>query len=155
MLIVRFIDGLAGSAFLSVAGGTVGDVFHNHELSTPMVLYTASPMAGPELGPLLGGFICYYTNWRWSFWVLVIWAGIQWVSIYFVVPETYGPVVLRNKAKALRKETGDERWKAPIEIMDRSVARTVLWSCIRPFQLLVFEQMCLNLVSRILQCPFH
>lgn len=29
--------------------------------------------------------------------------------------------------------------------MDRTVAQTVLMSCIRPFQLLFFEQMCLNL----------
>jgi hypothetical protein len=29
--------------------------------------------------------------------------------------------------------------------MHKSVAKTVLWSCVRPFQLLFFEQMCLNL----------
>lgn len=51
-----------------------------------------------------------------------------------------------------------KQWKAPIEIMDRSVARTVLWSCIRPFQLLVLEPMCLyvpNLHTRMpLSAPF-
>lgn len=30
MLIARFLDGVAGSAFLSVAGGTVGDMFAKH-----------------------------------------------------------------------------------------------------------------------------
>jgi hypothetical protein len=30
MLVARFFDGLAGSAFLSVAGGTVGDMFATH-----------------------------------------------------------------------------------------------------------------------------
>jgi MFS family permease len=30
MLIARFLDGIAGSAFLSVAGGTVGDMFARH-----------------------------------------------------------------------------------------------------------------------------
>ncbi len=30
MLIARFLDGIAGSAFLSVAGGTVGDMFAKH-----------------------------------------------------------------------------------------------------------------------------
>ncbi|KAE8387839.1 major facilitator superfamily domain-containing protein [Aspergillus alliaceus] len=53
MIIARFFNGLSGSAFLSVAGGTVGDVFHRHELAAPMMLYTASPFVGPELGPLL------------------------------------------------------------------------------------------------------
>lgn len=47
MLISRFFDGLAGSAFLSVAGGTVGDMFPKEKLSMPMVIYTASPFVGP------------------------------------------------------------------------------------------------------------
>lgn len=45
MLIVRFFDGLAGSAFLSVAGGTVGDMFNRDQLSAPMMVYTASPVS--------------------------------------------------------------------------------------------------------------
>lgn len=145
MLVVRFFDGLAGSAFLSVAGGTVGDMFPRNKLSAPMMVYTASPFVGPEVGPVIGGFINQFTNWRWSFWVLLIWAGLQWTLIFFFVPETYGPVLLRRKAIKLRQETGDDRWKAPIEKMEKSVSKTVIWSCIRPFQLLFFEQMCLNL----------
>jgi len=66
MLIVRFLDGLAGSAFLSVAGGTVGDMFPREKLSAPMMVYTASPFVGPQVGPVIGGFINSYTNWRWS-----------------------------------------------------------------------------------------
>ena len=75
--------------------------------------------------------------------MLVIWAGVLEVCGLVFVPETYAPVLLRRKAIKLRKETGDDRWRAPIEKMDRSVAKTVLWSCIRPFQLLFFEQMVL------------
>ncbi|EME89508.1 uncharacterized protein MYCFIDRAFT_185788 [Pseudocercospora fijiensis CIRAD86] len=143
MLFVRFLDGLAGSAFLSVAGGTVGDLFGKERLSAPMMVYTASPFVGPELGD--SGFINQYADWRWTFYVLIIWAGVQWLLLVVFVPETYAPVLLRRKAIKLRQETGDQRWKAPIEILNRSVLRTVLWSCIRPFQLLFFEQMCLNL----------
>lgn len=52
MLVSRFINGIVGSAFLSVAGGTVGDLFDRRELALPMMLYTASPFVGPEIGPL-------------------------------------------------------------------------------------------------------
>jgi MFS family permease len=52
MIVCRFLNGLAGSAFLSVAGGTVGDLFNRHELSAPMMLYTSAPFMGPEVGPL-------------------------------------------------------------------------------------------------------
>lgn len=86
---MRFLDGLAGSAFLSVAGGTVGDVFSKEELSLPMMIYTASPFLGPEIGPVVGGFINQFADWRWSFWVLVIWSGLYWFLILAFVPETY------------------------------------------------------------------
>ncbi|KAJ5585410.1 uncharacterized protein N7459_005210 [Penicillium hispanicum] len=145
MIICRFFNGLAGSAFLSVAGGTVGDMFDRHELAFPMMLYTASPFVGPEVGPLVGGFINEFTSWRWTFYVLLIWTGFLLVSIIFIVPETYHPVLLRRKAQRLRKETGDDRWRAPIEKMQRSVAQTVLRSMYRPILLLALEPMCLNL----------
>ncbi|BCS06776.1 hypothetical protein ALUC_11157S [Aspergillus luchuensis] len=145
MIVCRFLNGIAGSAFLSVAGGTVGDLFARHELSAPMMLYTSSPFIGPEVGPLVGGFINQFTTWRWTFYVLLIWTGVLLVLIGFFVPETYHPVLLRRKAQQLRKETGDDRWIAPIEMMDRSVAQTVLRSIYRPLLLLTLEPMCLNL----------
>ena len=58
---------------------------------------------------------------RWSFYVLLIWSAVQWTLLYFLVPETYHPVLLRNEARRLRKETGDNRWHAPIENMDRTI----------------------------------
>lgn len=145
LLVSRFLDGLAGSAFLSVAGGTVGDMFRKHELSFPMAVFTASPFVGPSLGPLVGGFINQYASWRWTFYVLLIWAGVELALIAVLVPETYNSVVLKHKAIKKRKETGDQGYYAPVEKMDKSILNTVLWSCIRPFQLLVLEPMCLNL----------
>ena len=65
--------------------------------------------------------------------------------ITLCVPETYHPVLLRHKAVKLRKETGDERWKAPIEVTQRSILQTILRSCYRPFLLLTLEPMVLNL----------
>ncbi|KAJ6173647.1 hypothetical protein N7485_006459 [Penicillium canescens] len=144
MLVSRFFNGLSGSAFLSVAGGTVGDMFDRHELAFPMMLYTASPFVGPEVGPLVGGFINAFTTWRWTFYVLLIWTGALLVSIIFLVPETYHPTFEAQGAK-LRKETGDDRWKAPIEKLQRTVAQTVVRSMYRPILLLTLEPMCLCL----------
>jgi multidrug resistance protein len=115
MLIVRFFDGLAGSAFLSVSGGTVGDLFSRDHLQAPMMIFTAAPFIGPSVGPLIGGFINQYTAWRWTFYVLIIWSAAMLGGIILFVPETYHPVLLRNKARKLRKETGEVRWKAPLE----------------------------------------
>ncbi|CAG8978441.1 hypothetical protein HYALB_00012608 [Hymenoscyphus albidus] len=145
MLIARFFDGLSGSAFLSVAGGTVGDMFNREQLQFPMMVYTASPFVGPSIGPLVGGFINQYANWRWTFYVLLMWSGANLGMIAFFVPETYHPVLLRSKARKMRKETGEEQWKAPMEKTNKSIPKTVALSLLRPMQLLFLEPMCLNL----------
>jgi MFS family permease len=108
----------------------------------------------PELGPLIGGFVNQFTHWRWSFWLLMIWSGVQLVIITIFVPETYKPVLLRQKAIKLRKETGDSRWQAPIEKMERSILNTILLSCKRPFELLFLEPMVshITFISKC-RCP--
>ena len=63
MLVGRFLDGIAGSAFLSVAAGTVADLFVPAQIQKPMIVYTLAPFFGPVLGPLVGGFINSYTSW--------------------------------------------------------------------------------------------
>ena len=136
MIVARFLDGLSGSAFLSVAGGTVGDMFTREALQFPMMIYTASPFIGASGGPLLGGFINQYTDWRWTFYVVLIWAGANLAMIAVLVPETYHPVLLKKKAQNMRKETGDGRWFAPMEKMNKSIPMTIALSCKRPFQLL-------------------
>ncbi|CAJ2510673.1 Uu.00g062980.m01.CDS01 [Anthostomella pinea] len=174
MLVVRFIDGFAGSAFLSVVGGTVSDVFKRDEIQGPMAIISLSPFVGPSLGPLIGGFINYYANWRWTYYldvytndtifavsplslyvwkplmsysgkVLIIWAFCLLVMIILFAPETYHPIKLRHKARLLRQETGEPRWKSPMEKSTKSVARTIGYSLLRPFQLLTREPMCLML----------
>lgn len=77
--------------------------------------------------------------------MLIIWSAVMLGLITLGVPETYHPVLLRHKAAKLRKETGDGKWKAPIEVMQRSIPQTVLQSCYRPFLLLTLEPMVLNL----------
>ncbi|KAI0014807.1 putative bicyclomycin resistance protein [Xylariomycetidae sp. FL0641] len=145
IIVTRFLDGFAGSSFLSVAGGTVSDVFKRDEIQAPMAIIALSPFIGPSLGPLLGGFINYNTYWRWTYYVMIIWAFALLAMVVFFAPETYHPVRLRDKARTMRLETGDDRWRAPMEKMNKSIARTVGLSLLRPFQLLILEPMCLLL----------
>ncbi|KAK4111287.1 MFS general substrate transporter [Canariomyces notabilis] len=145
MIVARFFQGLAGSAFLSVSGGTVGDLFSHDEMLAPMSVFALAPFIGPSTGPLIGGLINTYTHWRWTHYVLLIWAGVLLLSIALFVPETYHPILLKRKAQRLRRETGDDRWRAPIEKSTKSVWRTVAYSLLRPFQILIFEPMALIL----------
>lgn len=63
MLIARFFSGFSSSAFMTVAGGSIGDLFSHDGLQRPMMVYTATPFLGPIIGPVLGGFINQYASW--------------------------------------------------------------------------------------------
>lgn len=89
MVIARFFQGLAGSAFLSVSGGTVGDLFTRDKFQLPMAIFALSPFIGPSTGPLVGGLINTFTSWRWTHYFLIICAGVLLVCVVVLVPETY------------------------------------------------------------------
>ena len=76
---------------------------------------------------------CLLERRRWIFYHLIIWAFVQFIAIAIIVPETYHPVLCREKAKRVRKETRDERYKAPIEILERSVFKVSIRISINPF----------------------
>ena len=58
------------------------------------------------MGPVISGFLAPSSGWRWTFWAGLIIAGCSFAPIV-AVPETYAPVLLKRKARKMRKE-GDE-----------------------------------------------
>ncbi|KAJ3781401.1 major facilitator superfamily domain-containing protein [Lentinula aff. detonsa] len=145
-LVFRFITGFCGSTFLSVAGGSVSDLFDNKTVANPMAVYTISPFIGPVVGPLLSGFINQNTNWRWTYYTLIIWTFTQTFALFVFIPETYVPVLRKRKANTpLRKTTGDNRYFAPLEKNEINLAQAILISCYKPFQLVLYDRMALLL----------
>ncbi|KAL2810350.1 efflux pump antibiotic resistance protein [Aspergillus granulosus] len=140
MIAGRLLGGLTSAAFQSVAGGTISDLFTRQTLQLPMMVYTATPFAGPVLGPIIGGFVNYNTSWRWSFYVIIIWSAVLWVLCVIFMKETYAPVLLRRKAQ---RETNRADLDA-LAIVD-SMQGALVKSLYRPFLLLSLEPMCLCL----------
>lgn len=58
------------------------------------------------MGPILGGFVTITIGWRWVEAVCALFIALVWVLGIILVPETYGPILLRRKAKRLSKDTG-------------------------------------------------
>lgn len=153
MIITRFFSGFFGGTFLSVAGGTVADMFLPHEIQWPMALVSVAPFTGPCTGPLIGGFINYHLNWRWTYYIILVWSTVLLVLILFFAPETQHAVRLRDKARGLRQEKGDNRYRAPMELSVAASKMSVIGaSVLRPVRLLIHEPMCLllNIYSAVL-----
>ena len=71
-----------------------------------------------------------------------IFAGVCTIQIVFTLPETYAPIILVEKAKRLRKETGNQSYYAPLEKQDKvNFSKRLEHILARPFVLLFQEPM--------------
>ncbi|OKP08351.1 hypothetical protein PENSUB_5718 [Penicillium subrubescens] len=139
LIICRFFAGLGGSAPLAVGGGVLSDCFKPEERGKSIAIYSLAPLLGPALGPIAGGFIAENTSWRWVFYSVSIADGlIQFMGLFFL-RETYGPRILRDRAKRIRKETGDATWQTEAEMQKKTLAQVLRTSLIRPFRLLLTQ----------------
>jgi MFS family permease len=102
-----------------------------------MALYSACPFLGPILGPLIASFINQSLNWRWTWYISTIWNFIELALIYLLVPETFAPRMLKDKATHLRKTTGNTDLRSAAELREEQMGisklKYVLKSTGRPF----------------------
>jgi MFS family permease len=124
VIILRFFSGCAGvsithsyptsvvliqgmqSSPLTNAGGTVSDVFDAKMRGVGMAVFSCAPFVGPALGPIIGGFLGETAGFRWVFALVAILTGLlTFIGILFI-PETYAPVLLRERASRLHEATG-------------------------------------------------
>ncbi|ODN83577.1 hypothetical protein L202_01692 [Cryptococcus amylolentus CBS 6039] len=142
ILIFRFLGGTFASAPLTNSGALLADIWDGKHRGTAMSWFALAPFAGPSIGPIVGGYIFVAgASWRWVFWTLTIFAGVCLFLVIAFIPETYAPKILANKAKRLRKETGDDRYWAPLEKNDTSFKGRVNDILLKPFIILAKEPM--------------
>ncbi|GAA5880257.1 hypothetical protein JCM1840_003411 [Sporobolomyces johnsonii] len=143
LIVFRFLGGCFASSPLTNAGGVIADLWDADRRGVALAVFSLMPFAGPALAPIVSGFMQVTgTDWRWIFWVLTIFAGVCGIGIIFILPETYVPTILHLEAKRLRKETGDDRWHAPIEKkQDESIKAILRRTVLKPFIMIVEEPM--------------
>lgn len=144
ILVFRFLGGCFAAAPLTNSGAMLADIWDTDHRGQAMSIFSLAPFAGPSIGPIVSGFISVTgTDWRWVYWILTIFAGVCLAIIVLGVPETYTPQLLVVKAKRMRKETGEQRWYAPLERTDHSFKNRLNSILLKPFIMLVQEPMLL------------
>ncbi|KAK5110379.1 MFS siderochrome iron transporter 1 [Meristemomyces frigidus] len=106
LIILRFFAGAFGSSPLTNAGGVIADIFPAKERGLALSLFAAAPFLGPVIGPIVGGFVGETIGWRWIQGIMAIFTGVLWILGSLLIPETYPPVIQRQRAKKLSKMTG-------------------------------------------------
>lgn len=144
ILVFRFLSGTFAASPLTNSGGVIADMWDAKTRGVALSLFSLAPFAGPALGPIVSGFIYVTgTSWRWLFWVCTIFSGVCLVLVVLTLPETYAPIILLKKAKRIRKETGDDRYKAPIELVKIEWKDRLNKTLLKPFIMLGQEPMLL------------
>jgi len=146
LITLRFLAGAFGVSIMTNSGGTVADLFHASERGFAMIILSFPAFMGPVIGPVVGGFVSQMVGWRWLQGVQAICTGIMWIAFLIFVPETYGPVILRQRARRLTKAFG-KAFSSVVDAEDesKSLRASLKQALTRPWMLLFREPIVLLL----------
>ena len=133
----RFLAGMSGSAPLTVAGGTLSDIFNAKEKTWGFPAFAIIGFGGPILGPVMAAYIPVtgVLSWRWADWIILITTGLVLFLVLAFKEETLAPMILKKKAKYFRQLSGDDRFKCEAELGDQNVLQVLKKNFSRPFVL--------------------
>lgn len=139
ILVMRTLLGLFGCVGTILVGGTFSDIYVPDERAIPMACFSYVAILGTVGAPIYAGFIDETIGWRWI-------EGIQGLSnlpllalITFFLWETRGGVTLHKRAKALRKATGDERYRSEMDLEAKDLKEMLHNSSIKAVHMLATE----------------
>ncbi|KUI64786.1 putative transporter mfs2 [Cytospora mali] len=140
LVVLRFLAGAFGSSPLTNSGGVIADMFSQKDRGFATACFAAAPFMGPSLGPIVSGYLGEAEGWRWIEGLMAIFTGILWIVCTLLVPETYGPVLLRKRAAKLSKITGHVYVsKLDVAKQHRTMAQQFKIALSRPWILLFRE----------------
>jgi DHA2 family multidrug resistance protein len=69
LIIARVLQGLAGGGLLAKAQSILFETFPREQLGAAQAIFGIGVIAGPALGPVLGGYLTDTLGWRWIFFI--------------------------------------------------------------------------------------
>nr|POE94418.1 putative transporter c36.02c [Quercus suber] len=143
VFITRFFGGVFGSAPISNVSAALGDIYAPAARGTAVTFYAVAVTGGPTLGPLIGAALTVnpHLGWRWTEYIAAIFAFTMFALTLVCLPELYAPVLLKRKARRMRKETGDERYWHPHEAVQINLQNVFTKHLSRPLVMFFTEPM--------------
>ncbi|KAF2841882.1 MFS general substrate transporter [Patellaria atrata CBS 101060] len=102
LIVMRVLGGGAAASVQAVGAGTIADIWEPKERGRAMSIFYLGPLCGPLFAPIIGGILTQKLGWRSTMWFLVIYGGITFAGILFLLPETLK--LKRNVVEELQKE---------------------------------------------------
>lgn len=132
----RFLQGCTVAIPLVVGYAAVHESFDTPTAMKVIAIMGSITILAPTLGPLAGSLIIYYSNWRFVFWFLGLWALVSAIAMFFKMPETlqtkhplHFQTVVKGYFKIL-KNSDFLRFSIPSSL---AIASVIIWMIEGPF----------------------
>ncbi|KAG7444037.1 MFS general substrate transporter [Guyanagaster necrorhizus] len=162
VLAFRFLTGFVSSPALATGGASMTDIYPVNHISYVLGIWALGGVAGPILGPVIGGFAAQANGWRWPQYELIWIVSFALIFLLLLLPETYGPTILLKRARRLRKLTRNQQLRSQSEkdLEGESFTAVMKEALIRPFILakepvLMFSNLYIGFVYAIFYLWFE
>jgi MFS family permease len=82
------LQGFGASGAIAMSAGSIADIFFLHERGLYNGIWIAISQSGPFISLMILGAVIEDLGWRWSLWVMAIFAGASLFLISCFLPET-------------------------------------------------------------------
>ncbi|SCU79650.1 LAFA_0B04632g1_1 [Lachancea sp. 'fantastica'] len=134
VLPVRFFSGVFASPALSVASGTIMDIWDQDEVSVAMSFFCLAPFLGPIISPIIAGFATEKEGWRWATYIQLFAGGLI-MPFLVLMPETHKGVILIKRARKRKLNLIELSTQAKKDFLKMTLTITVF----RPIKMLAVE----------------
>ena len=147
IMVGRALGGLS-SAGGSVTLGMVADMWEPENQQFAVAFVVFSSVGGSIFGPVIGGFVQQYLQWRWAIWIQLIFGGAIQIAHLILVPETRTTRMMNKIAKKRRESGQNPNLYGPDEITpirERLSFKEIFETWGRPFKMFLTEPIVLTL----------
>ncbi|KAK3941712.1 major facilitator superfamily transporter [Diplogelasinospora grovesii] len=139
-LVFRLFCGIFASAPIAIVSGIFADIYDDPRTrGRSMGLFMVTTVFGPIFAPIISGFCAPTIGWRWAFWVGLIYAVLTLLPLVFFLPETYGPILLLRRARAIRDADPTSRAVAAHEMGKQGLKELATVVLTRPVRMILWE----------------
>lgn len=86
LLLARFVQGIGVCSMMIAGYASIHETYADKQAVTILAWITSISIIAPMIGPLLGGLLLMWVDWRWLFLIIQFFATIALIGLWFWMP---------------------------------------------------------------------